>query len=162
MTLKSSSREFSYSTLQNIRRSNIISGTISFFLGLFGLGAAGAINAGQNISQSKKQAELDQIYTAQAADRSDADIRQMHERVRKEWWSIPDCHPNCLGKRPSAYSDRMGHYYQTKFWFRDHLNAKGIPYDGAILDEVCGVNYEKLMNKMLDDAVHGRRRRRWF
>lgn len=162
LTLKSSSREFSYSTLQNIRRSNIISGTISFFLGLFGLGAAGAINAGQNISQSKKQAELDQIYTAQAADRSDADIRQMHEQVRKEWWSIPDFHPNCLGKWPSAYSDRMGPYYQTKFWFRDHLNAKGIPYDDAILDEVCGVNYEKLMNKMLDDAVHGRRRRRWF
>ena len=61
-----------------------------------------------------------------------------------------------------AHSDNMGPYYQTKFWFRDHLNAKGIPYDDAILDEVCGVNYEKLMNKMLDDAVHGRRRRRWF
>lgn len=42
-----------------------MSGAISFFLGLFGLGAAGAVNAGQNISQSKKQAELDQIYTAQ-------------------------------------------------------------------------------------------------
>lgn len=139
-----------------------MSGAISFFLGLFGLGAAGAVNAGQNISQSKKQAELDQIYTAQAANRSDADLRQMHERVRKEWQSVPDCHPNCLGKWPSAYSDRMGPYYQTKFWFRDHLNAKGIPYDDAILDEVCGVNYEKLMNKMLDDAVHGRRRRRWF
>ena len=25
----------------------------------------------------------------------------------------------------------MGSYYQTKFWFRDHLNAKGIPYDDA-------------------------------
>lgn len=113
-----------------------MSGAISFFLGLFGLGAAGAVNAGQNISQSKKQAELDQIYTARAADRSDAELRQMHERVRKEWWSISDCHPNCLGKWPSAYSDRMGPYYQTKFWFRDHLNAKGIPYDDAILDEV--------------------------
>ena len=52
---------------------------------------------GKNISQSKKQAELDQIYTARAADRSDADIRQMHERVCKEWWSIPDYHQNCLG-----------------------------------------------------------------
>ena len=93
---------------------------------MFGLGAAGADNAGQNISHSKKQAELDQIYTARAADRSDTDIRQMHERVRKEWWSIPDCHQNCLGKWPSAYSDRMGSYYQTKFWFRDNLNAKGI------------------------------------
>ena len=137
-----------------------MSGAISFFLGLFGLGTAGAVNAGQNISQSKKQAELDQIYTARAADRSDAELRQMHERVRKEWWSIPDCHPNCLGKWPSAYSDRMGPYYQTKFWFRDHLNAKGIPYDDTILDEVCGVNYEKLMNKMLMEA--GKKRRRWL
>ena len=54
----------------------------------------------------------------------------------------------------------MGPYYQTKFWFRDHLNAKGISYDDAILDEVCGVNYEKLMNKMLFEA--GKKRRRWF
>ena len=52
-----------------------MSGAISFFLGLFGLGAAGAVNAGQNISQSKKQAALDQIYTARAADRSNADLR---------------------------------------------------------------------------------------
>lgn len=87
----------SFLSLQ-IKEGSIISGAISFFLGLFGLGAAGAVNAGQNISQSKKQAEFDQIYTARAADRSDADLRQMHERVRKEWWSIPDCHPNCLGK----------------------------------------------------------------
>jgi hypothetical protein len=33
-----------------------MSGAISFFLGLFGLGAAGAVNAGQNISQSVKEA----------------------------------------------------------------------------------------------------------
>ena len=59
-----------------------MSGAISFFLGLFGLGAAGAINAGQNISQSKKQAELDQIYTARAADRSDAGAQGVVEHSR--------------------------------------------------------------------------------
>lgn len=139
-----------------------MSGAVSFVLGLLGLGASGAVNAKNGIEQMKKQAELDQIYTAQATDRSNSEIRQMHDRVRKEWHNIPDCHPNCLGKWPHDYSDRMGPYYQTKFWFRDHLNAKSIPYDDAILDEVCGVNYEKLMNKMLDDAVHDRRRRRLF
>lgn len=35
-----------------------MSGAISFFLGLFGLGAAGAVNAGQNISQSKSRQSL--------------------------------------------------------------------------------------------------------
>lgn len=137
-----------------------MSGAISFFLGLFGLGAAGAVNAGQNISQSKKQAELDQIYTARAADRSDADLRQMHDRVRKEWWSIPEFHPNCLGKWPQDYPSGMGLYYRDKFWFRDHLKAKGIPYDDEILDEVCGVNYEKLLKKRLFEA--GKKRRCWF
>ena len=67
-----------------------------------------------------------------------------------------------LESGPALIPTVWGSYYQTKFWFRDHLNARGIPYDDAILDEVCGVNYEKLMNKMLDDAVHGKRRRRWF
>ena len=63
-----------------------MSGAISFFLGLFGLGAAGAVNAGQNISQSKKQAELDQIYTAQAADRSDrSEERRVGKECRSRW-----------------------------------------------------------------------------
>lgn len=139
-----------------------MSGAVSFVLGLLGLGASGAVNAKNGIEQMKKQAEFDQVYAARAADRSDSEIRQMHDRVRKEWRSVPDGHPNCLGKWPHDYASNLGPYYQTKFWFRDHLNAKGIPYDDAILDEVCGVNYEKLMNKMLDDAVHGRRRRRLF
>ena len=129
-----------------------MSGAVSFVLGLLGFGAAGGVSAVQGVSQRKKEAELDQIDVAQAVDRSDADIRQMHNRVRKEWWSIPDCHPNCLGKWPSAYPSGKGPYYQTKYWFRDHLQAKGIPYDDAILDEVSGVNYEKLLKKRLNDV----------
>ena len=129
-----------------------MSGAVSFVLGLLGFGAAGGVSAVQGVSLAKKQAELDQIDVAQAVDRSDADIRQMHNRVRKEWWSIPDCHPNCLGKWPSAYPSGKGPYYQTKYWFQDHLQAKGIPYDDAILDEVSGVNYEKLLKKRLNDV----------
>lgn len=139
-----------------------MSGAVSFVLGLLGLGASAGISAGQSIGLAKRKAELDQIYTAQAADRSNADLRQMHDRVRKEWWSIPDCHPNCLGKWPHQYPTGPYMHSQEKFWFRDHLKAKGIPYDDAILDEVCGVNYDKLMQKQLDDAVHGRNRCRWF
>ena len=133
-----------------------MSGAVSFVLGLLGFGAAGGVSAVQGVNLAKKQAELDQINVAQAADRSDADIRQMHERVRKEWWSIPDCHPNCLGKWPSAYPSEKGPYYQTKYWFRDHLQAKGIPYDDAILDEVSGVNHEKLLKKRLNDVCKRR------
>lgn len=134
-----------------------MSGAVSFVLGLLGLGAAGGINLGQSVSQKKKEAELAEMY---GWNETDVKVKKMRERVRKEWWSIPDCHPNCLGKWPSAYPSHMGPYYQTKFWFRDHLKAKGIPYDDVILDDVCGVNYEKLMNEQLRNA--GNKRRRWL
>lgn len=137
-----------------------MSGAISFVLGLLGFGTSAGVSAGQSIGQAKKQVEMDQIYKAQAEDRYDADLRQMHDRVRKEWYNIPDCHPNCLGKWPQDYPSGMGLYYRDKFWFRDHLKAKGIPYDDEILDEVCGVNYEKLLKKRMYEA--GKKRRGWF
>lgn len=137
-----------------------MSGAIAFIEGLFGLAASAGVSAGQEIGQAKRQAEMDQLYKAQAEDRSNAELRKMHDRVREERWSIPDCHPNCLGKWPQDYSSSMGLYYREKFWFRDHLKAKGIPYDDEILDEVCGVNYEKLMNKRLFEA--GKKHRGWF
>ena len=139
-----------------------MSGAVSFVLGLLGFGAAGGVSAVQGVGLAKKQAELDKIDVAQAVDRTNAELRQMHDRVRKEWWSIPDCHPNCLGKWPSDYPTGPYMHSRDKFWFRDHLRAKGIPYDDAILDEVSGVNYDKLLQKRLDDEVHGRNRRRWF
>ena len=137
-----------------------MSGAITFVLGLLGFGASAGVSAGQSIGQANRQAESDQIYKARAADRSNAELRKIHDRVREEWWSIPDCHPNCLGKWPQDYSSSMGLYYRDKFWFRDHLKAKGIPYDDEILDEVCGVNYEKLLKKRLYEA--GKKRRSWF
>ena len=76
-----------------------MSGAVSFVLGLLGLGAAGGINLGQSVSQKKKEAELAEMY---GWNETDVEVKKMRERVRKEWWSIPDCHPNCLGKWPSA------------------------------------------------------------
>lgn len=137
-----------------------MSGAVSFVLSLLGLGASGAVSAGQRIGQAKRRAEVDQIYKAQNVDRSNAELRQMHDRVRKEWYNIPDCHPNCLGKWPQDYPSSMGLYYRDKFWFRDHLKAKGIPYDDEILDEVCGVNHEKLLKKRMYEA--GKKHRGWF
>lgn len=137
-----------------------MSGAIAFIKGLLGLGAAAGVSVGQSVGQAKRQAEMDEIYKAKAEERYNGELRQMHDRVRKEWLSIPDCHPNCLGKWPQDYPSHMGLYYRDKFWFRDHLKAKGIPYDDEILDEVCGVNYEKLLNKMMYNA--GKKRRGWF
>lgn len=92
-----------------------MSGAISFVLGLLGFGASAGVSAGQSIGQAKKQAEMDQLYKAQAEDRYNSELRQMHDRVRKEWYNIPDCHPNCLGKWPQDYSSIMGLYYRDKF-----------------------------------------------
>ena len=133
-----------------------MSGAISFVLGLFGFGASAGISAGQSISQAKKIEE----YKKENGWDATGERRQMYDRVWKEWYSIPDCHPNCLGKWPQDYPSNMGLYYRDKFWFRDHLRAKGIPYDDIILDEVCGVNYEKQLNKRMFEA--GKKRRGWF
>ena len=63
-------------------------------------------------------------------------------------------------KWPQDYPSNMGLYYRDKYWFRDYLRTKGIPYDDIILDEVCGVNYEKQLNKRMFEA--GKERRGWF
>ena len=123
-----------------------MSGAASFILGLLGLGAAGAVSAGERVSYAKKKAELDEMY---GRNERDPKILEMRERVRKEWWSIPDNHPNCLGKWSFEYPSHLGPYYQDKFWFKAHLDAKGIPYDDVILNDVCGVNYEKLLKKQM-------------
>lgn len=133
-----------------------MSGAVSFVLGLLGLGTAAGIDLGQDVSQKKKEAEMAQMCGWDAT----GERKKMYDRVRKEWWSIPDCHPNCLDKWIHEYPSGKGPYYQTKYWFRDHLDAKGIPYDDIILDEVTGVNYEKLLNKRMREA--GKRRRSLF
>lgn len=123
-----------------------MSGAMSFVLGILGLGTAGAMNTNKAVNRAKKKAELDEMY---GNNERDAKVIEMRNRVRKERLSIHDNCPNCLGKWPFEYPDHLGPYYQEKFWFKAHLDAKGIPYDDVILNDVCGVNYEKLLNKRL-------------
>ena len=125
-----------------------MSGAVSFVLGLLGFGVAGGVDVCQSAKQRKKATEMAEMY---GWNEKNTDILAMRERVRKEWWSIPDNHPNCLGKWQCSYPSDKGLYYQTKYWFKDHLDAKGIPYDDVVLDDVCGVNYEKLLKKQLNE-----------
>ena len=133
-----------------------MSGAVSFVLGLLGLGTAAGIDLGQSVSQKRKEAEMARECGWDAK----GERAKMYERVRKEWYSIPDGHPNCLEKWRIDYPCDKGPAYRTKYWFKDHLDAKGIPYDDIILDEVTGVNYEKLLSRRMREA--GKKRRGWF
>mgnify|MGYP004534034011 CR=1 FL=1 len=130
-----------------------MSGAVSFVLGLLGFGAAGGIDVCRSAKHRKKAAEMAEMY---GWNEKNTDILAMRERVRKEWWSIPDNHPNCLGKWQCSYPNDKGLYYQTKYWFKDHLDAKGIPYDDVVLDDVCGVNYEKLLKEQVNESCKRR------
>lgn len=133
-----------------------MSGAISFVLGLLGLGTAGAVHTGQSISQAKTLAEMKHMSGADAT----GERRQMYDRVWKEWYSIGDFQPNCLGKHPFDYPGGAYMHSQERNWFKAHLDAKGIPYDDIILDRVSGVNGDRVRLKMLEDAVNGRKPRR--
>ena len=60
-----------------------MAGAFSLFLGLFGLGAAGAVSAGQNAKIKK----ADYQYGEEHGLHGTSEVLQMRERVRKEWWS---------------------------------------------------------------------------
>ena len=61
-----------------------MAGAFSFVLGIFGLGAAGAVSAGQNAKIKK----ADYQYGEEHGLHGTSEVLQMRERVRKEWWSI--------------------------------------------------------------------------
>ena len=61
-----------------------MAGAFSLFLGLLGLGAAGAVSAGQNAKIKK----ADYQYGEEHGLHGTSEVLQMRERVRKEWWSI--------------------------------------------------------------------------
>ena len=61
-----------------------MAGAFSLFSGLFGLGAAGAVSAGQNAKIKK----ADYQYGEEHGLHGTSEILQMRVRVRKEWWSI--------------------------------------------------------------------------
>ena len=61
-----------------------MAGAFSLFLGLLGLGAAGAVSAGQNAKIKK----ADYQYGEEHGLHGTSEVLQMREQVRKEWWSI--------------------------------------------------------------------------
>lgn len=61
-----------------------MAGAFSFVLGMLGLGAAGAVSAGQNAKIKK----ADYQYGEEHGLHGTSEVLQMRERVRKEWWSI--------------------------------------------------------------------------
>lgn len=61
-----------------------MAGAFSLFLGMLGLGAAGAVSARQNAKIKK----ADYQYGEEHGLHGTSEVLQMRERVRKEWWSI--------------------------------------------------------------------------
>ena len=61
-----------------------MAGAFSLFFGMLGLGAAGAVSAGQNAKIKK----ADYQYGEEHGLHGTSEVLQMRERVRKEWWSI--------------------------------------------------------------------------
>ena len=78
-----------------------MSGAVSFVLGLLGLGASGAVSAGQNASLKKKDYEFGEAYGYHGT----PDTLRMRERVRKEWWNMCGDVYNACGKPASDYGN---------------------------------------------------------
>lgn len=134
--------DFRYSkskTHFKIQEETIMAGAFSLFLGMLGLGAAGAVSAGQNAKIKK----ADYQYGEEHGLHGTSEVLQMRERVRKEWWSICGKTYNACERPASSYGDlsRTPWCYLKKRWFIDHLNKKGIPYDDLVVDDVTGVTF---------------------
>lgn len=133
-----------------------MSGAVSFVLGLLGLGAATGVSAVQDAGINKKKDQVAGIHCWEG----DPETLKMRRRVRDEWMSLHGGGPNCLGKWPSEYP--TGRYLHSKYryWFKAHLDAKGIPYDDEILDEVSHVNGDRNNIALMYSAR--KKRRGWF
>ena len=116
-----------------------MSGAVSFVLGLLGLGASGAVSAGQNMSRKKADYEFGEAHGYHGT----PDVLQMRDRVRKEWWSMCGDVYNACGKPASEYGNpyKTPYCYCKKRWFIAHLNEKGIPYDDVVVNDVTGVTF---------------------
>lgn len=99
-----------------------MSGAVSFVLGLLGLGASGAVSAGQKAKIKK----ADYQYGEEHGLHGTSEVLQMRERVRKEWWSICGKTYNACERPASSYGNlsRTPWCYLKKRWFIDHLNKR--------------------------------------
>ena len=122
-----------------------MSGAVSFVLGLLGLGAAGAVSAGQNAKIKK----ADYQYGEEHGLHGTSEVLQMRERVRREWWDICGKTYNACNKPASAYGNpyKVPYCYCKKRWFIAHLNEKGIPYDDVVVNDVTGVTFYERQNQ---------------
>ena len=75
-----------------------MAGAFSLFLGMLGLGTAGAGSAGQNAKIKK----TDYQYGEEHGLHGTSEVLQMRERVRKEWWSIPESPPETVSQPGSC------------------------------------------------------------
>ena len=133
-----------------------MSGAVSFVLGLLGLGAAAGVSAVQDAGINKKKDQVAGIHCWEG----DTETLQMRRRVRDEWMSLHGGGPNCLGKWPSEYRTERYMHSKYRYWFKAHLDAKGIPYDDEILDEVSHVNGDRNSIALMYSA--GKKRHSWF
>lgn len=132
-----------------------MSGAVSFVLGLLGLGAAAGVSAVQDAGINKKKDQVAGIHCWEG----DTETLQMRRRVYDEWMSLHGGGPNCLGKWPSEYPTGRYMHSKYRYWFKAHLDAKGIPYDDEILDEVSHVNGDKNRIALMYSAGKKRRGR---
>lgn len=130
-----------------------MSGAIAFIKGVLGLAAAAGVSAGQEASYAKRAAQTPGMNPS-------AETSALLRRVREERLKIHDGCPNCLGKRISEYPTGPYMHSQERNWLRAHLDAKGIPYNDEVLDEVSHVNWDRIRNQMLERDL--RKARGWF
>lgn len=88
---------------------------------MLGLGAAGAVSAGQNAKIKK----ADYQYGEEHGPHGTSEVLQMRERPASSYGNL----------------SRTPWCYLKKRWFIDHLNKKGIPYDDLVVDDVTGVTF---------------------
>lgn len=130
-----------------------MSGAIAFIKGVLGLAAAAGVSAGQEASYAKRAAQTPGMNPS-------AETSTLLSRVWEERLRIHDGCPNCLGKWISEYPTGPYMHSQERNWLRAHLNAKGIPYNDEVLDEVSGVNGDRIRHQMIQRAI--KKNSGWF
>ena len=128
-----------------------MAGAFSLFLGMLGLGAAGAVSAGQNAKIKK----ADYQYGEEHGLHGTSEVLQMRERVRKEWWDMCGNHYNACHKSKLDYGNpwKTPMCYLTKRWFVAHLREKDIPYDDVVVNDVTGVCFYEHLNKVSQEWI---------
>lgn len=117
------------------------------------------ISIGQNAEQNKRMDVYNEAYGySRNGKPEDTQTLEMRNRVRKEWKQMGSDLYNCLGETWCTPGGNVN--IKKRNWFRRHLEAKGIPYDYFVLDEVSGVANDRAMRKLTEyNQYH---RRGWF